>query len=143
MIGKATATVTFSNLNQTYTGSALSPTVTTVPSGLTITPTGYPDTAAGSYSVTATVNDPNYTGSASGTFVIGKATATVTFSNLNQTYTGSALSPTVTTAPSGLSISPTEYPTWPQQLFGHGHGHRSELHGSASGTFGSAKPRRR
>ena len=41
--------MTLSNLNQTYTGSALSPTVTTVPSGLSITPSGYPDTNAGSY----------------------------------------------------------------------------------------------
>ena len=31
---------------------------------------GAPQTAAGSYLVTATVNDPNFVGSASGTFVI-------------------------------------------------------------------------
>jgi hypothetical protein len=110
VINKATATVTLSNMTQTYTGSALSPTVTTVPSGLTITPTGYPDTNAGSYSVTATVNDPNYTGSNSGTFVISAATATVTLSNMTQTYTGSALSPTCATTPSGLTTTLTGAP---------------------------------
>ena len=102
---KASATVSLGNLTLAYTGAALSPTVTTTPSGLSITPTGYPDTNAGSYPVTATVNDPNYAGAASGTFVITKAAATVTLSNMTQTYTGSALSPTVSTTPSGLSTS--------------------------------------
>jgi hypothetical protein len=110
VISKATATVTFSSLTQTYTGSALSPTVTTVPAGLSYSPTGYPDTNVGSYPVTATVTDPNYTGTASGTFTINKATATVTLVNLIQTYTGSALSPTVTTVPAGLSTSLTGAP---------------------------------
>src|SRR5271157_2395477 len=102
-VSQATATITLGNLTQTYTGSALSPTVTTVPSGLAYTLTGGADTNAGSYPVTATITDPNYTGTASGTFVISPAAATVTFSNLTQTYTGSALSPTVTTVPSGLA----------------------------------------
>jgi hypothetical protein len=110
VISKATATVTFSSLTQTYTGSALSPTVTTVPAGLSYSPTGYPDTNVGSYPVTATVTDPNYTGTASGTFTINKATATVTLVNLIQTYTGSALSPTVTTVPAGLNASLTGAP---------------------------------
>ena len=110
VIGKATATVTLSHLSQTYTGSALTPTATTVPSGLTVAFTGAPDTAAGTYPVTATVTDPNYTGSASGSFVIGQASATVTLGNLTPTYTGSALSPTVTTAPTGLALNLTGAP---------------------------------
>jgi hypothetical protein len=77
-VSKAQATVTLGNMSQTYTGSALSPTVATVPSGLSIIPTGYPDTNAGSYQVTATVTDPNYTGSARGTFTINKAATTIT-----------------------------------------------------------------
>ncbi len=109
-VNNATATCAFSNLTQTYTGAALSPTVTTVPAGLSYSSTGYPDTNAGSYPVTCTITDPSYTGSASGTFVINKATAMVTFSNLTQTYTGAALSPTVTTVPAGLSYSSTGYP---------------------------------
>ena len=59
---QATATVTLSKLTQTYTGSALSPTVTTVPAGLSYSLTGAPDTKAGSYPVTATINNSNYTG---------------------------------------------------------------------------------
>jgi hypothetical protein len=109
-ISKATATVTLSNLSQTYTGSALTPTVTTTPAGLSYNLTGAPDTNAGSYSVTATITDANYAGTASGTFIINKAAATVALSNLTQTYTGAALSPTVTTTPSGLSYSLTGAP---------------------------------
>jgi hypothetical protein len=70
LAAKATATVNLSNLTQTYTGSALAPTATTVPAGLTIVWTGTPQTNAGTYPVTATVNDANYQGSASGTFTI-------------------------------------------------------------------------
>jgi hypothetical protein len=79
VVNQATATVVLSNLSQTYTGSALSPTVTTTPAGLNVTLTGAPQTNAGSYSVTATVNNSNYAGSASGTFVIGKASQTLSF----------------------------------------------------------------
>ena len=45
-------------------------------------------------SATVTITDPNYQGSATGTFLINKADATVTLSNLTQTYTGSPLTPT-------------------------------------------------
>ncbi|MBW8866801.1 MAG: hypothetical protein JF610_05610 [Acidobacteria bacterium] len=69
-ITPATATVALGNLSQTFTGAPLSPTVTTVPAGLAVVVTGAPQTAAGSYVVTATVADPNYDGTASGTFVI-------------------------------------------------------------------------
>jgi hypothetical protein len=69
-IAQAPATVTLSNLSQTYTGTALSPNVTTNPTGLAYSLTGAPDTAPGSYNVTAMVTNPNYAGSASGTFVI-------------------------------------------------------------------------
>jgi hypothetical protein len=76
-VTQAAATVTLSNLTQTYTGSVLTPTVTTVPANLAIAWAGAPDTAAGTYTVTATVTDPNYTGSASGSFVVNKATPTI------------------------------------------------------------------
>jgi hypothetical protein len=69
-IGRATAAVTLGNLTQTYTGSPLTPTATTSPAGLAIGWTGVPQTNAGSYPVTATVNDANYQGSAAGTFTI-------------------------------------------------------------------------
>ncbi|MGA2357550.1 MAG: FG-GAP-like repeat-containing protein [Terriglobales bacterium] len=103
-VNQAAATVTLGNMTQTYTGRPLTPTATTNPPGLTIVWTGAPDTNVDSYPVTATVNDPNYQGSASGNFVINKATAGVTLSNMTQTYTGSPLTPTATTSPSGLTI---------------------------------------
>ena len=87
-VNKATATVTLSNLTQTYTGSPLYPTATTNPSGLAIVWTNAPQTNAGNYSVTATVNDPNYQGSASGTFVISKADATCSISGYTGVYDG-------------------------------------------------------
>ena len=106
---KIPATVTLSALTQTYTGSALTPTATTVPSGLTIVWTAAPQTAAGTYSVTATINDPAYFGSASGSFVIQKVTPTVTVTGTTSfTYTGAAQGPnTYTTSPSGDTGTPT------------------------------------
>jgi hypothetical protein len=66
----APASISLSNLTQTYTGGPLSPTVTTNPPGLSFNLTGAPDTAQGSYSVTATITNPNYSGSTSSTFTI-------------------------------------------------------------------------
>src|SRR5262249_49059369 len=111
--GKTPATVTLSSMTQTYTGSALTPSATTNPPGLAITWTNAPQIQVGSYSVTATVNDPNYQGSASGTFNTNKAkksTASVMLSNLTQTYTGGPLIPTATTNPPGLPITWTNPP---------------------------------
>ena len=102
---KAPATVTLANFSQTYTGGPLSPSASTSPASLAFTWTGAPQTNAGSYPVTATVNEQNYQGSASGTFVIQPAPATVTLADLSQTYTGLPLSPTVTTIPAGLTYS--------------------------------------
>jgi large repetitive protein len=110
-VGKATAAVALSSLSQTYAGSALAATASTVPNGLTVTFTyngsATPPTAAGSYTVTGTVSDSNYTGTTSGTMVIGMATAAVTLSSLSQTYSGSALAATASTAPSGLTVALT------------------------------------
>lgn len=104
-ITPGTATVTLANLSQAFTGGPLAPTATTNPPGLAVTIAGAPQTNAGSYAVTATVNDANYTGTATGTFTIAKAQATVTLANLTQTFTGGPLSPTVTTVPSGLVVA--------------------------------------
>lgn len=73
----APATVTLSNLAQTYDGAPKPVTATTDPPGLTISITydGSPDAPvdAGSYAVSAVITDPNYQGSASGTLVIEAA----------------------------------------------------------------------
>jgi MBG domain-containing protein/YDG domain-containing protein/CARDB protein/galactose oxidase-like protein/Kelch motif protein len=72
IISQAPATLTL-GLNATYTGSAQTPTATTSPANLAVTWTNAPQTNAGTYNVTATINDPNYTGSKSGDFVISPA----------------------------------------------------------------------
>jgi uncharacterized repeat protein (TIGR01451 family) len=105
------ATVTLSNLTRTYTGSPLGATVTTSPAGLAVSVT-YAGSAtlptnAGTYAIVATVTEPGYSGSASGSFVIEQAAATVTLSNLSQTFTGSPRPVTVATSPVGLSTSVT------------------------------------
>src|SRR6202140_5048385 len=111
---KAAATVTLSNLTQTYNGTLKPVTVTTIPSGLAVTVTyngsSIVPTNAGSYSVVATVNDPNYQGSANGTLTVNKAAATVTLGNLLQTYTGGALTPTAATVPANLTVTWTGAP---------------------------------
>ncbi len=114
--GQTAATVTLTNLAQTYTGSPLPVTVTTSPASLTVGltytgasygPTSTAPTAPGSYTVVGTINDPDYTGTTTVTLVISKAPATVTLTNLAQTYTGSPLPVTVTTSPASLTVGLT------------------------------------
>jgi choice-of-anchor C domain-containing protein len=82
-IGKAVAAVALDGLAQTFDGTTKAATATTTPGGLSVnfgyTQAGIPVTPmnAGSYVVTATVNDVNYQGSASATLTIAKATLIV------------------------------------------------------------------
>src|SRR5206468_4139374 len=107
-INKAPATLTLSNLTQTYDGTAKSVTATTNPAGVNISITYNGSTTAptnvGSYAVVASETDPNYVGpNATGTLTITQGTATITLSNLTQTYNGSPKSATVTTSPTNLT----------------------------------------
>jgi sugar lactone lactonase YvrE len=106
--GPGMAGITLGNLGASYTGSPQGVTVTTNPSGLSTSVTyngsATLPTAVGSYPVVATITDPNYTGTASGTFVINKATAIVTLSNLTATYNGLAQAVKATTSPAGLAV---------------------------------------
>ncbi len=108
VIAKATAAVTLGDLSATYDGSAHAATATTTPSGLTVNLTygnsATPPVNTGTYTVTATVADTNYTGSATGSLVISPAAATLTLENLNATYTGKAIAVTAVTAPTGLPV---------------------------------------
>ena len=61
----------------------------------------------------AVISDTNYQGSASGTLVINKATATVNLTNLSQTYDGTPKSATATTVPAGLTVNVTYTPASP------------------------------
>jgi hypothetical protein len=107
-ISKATATVSLSNLTQTYDGSAKSATATTNPSGKTVVitysqnsqPVASP-TNAGSYDVSATINDANYQGSASGSLTISKAGSTTTVTVSNATFDNSTHGGTATVVGAG------------------------------------------
>lgn len=73
----AGAGVLLSGLTQTYAAAQRTVSVITEPAGLPVVVTyagqATPPTQVGSYPVVATVNDPDYTGSATGTLVINKA----------------------------------------------------------------------
>jgi|GEM_PF-477300 len=77
-INKSTATLTLSNLSQSYDGTPKSVTVTTTPSGLTGVSVTYNGSSTapslpGSYSVVASLNNTNYTASpVSGTLTIAQ-----------------------------------------------------------------------
>src|SRR5439155_19078410 len=104
-ITQGTATITLSNLTQTYNGSPKAATVTTSPSNLTGVSITYDGSAtaptnAGSYAVVASLNNANYTASnATGTLTINKAAAKITRTSVRQDYRGPPRSVTDTTSP--------------------------------------------
>ncbi|MCC6414443.1 MAG: immunoglobulin domain-containing protein, partial [Opitutaceae bacterium] len=108
VIAKAPAVVVLNNLTTTYNGAPQPVTVTTAPTGLAVTVTYNGSTTAptnaGSYPVTAVVNDTLYAGSVSGTLVINKALATVVLGGLSPVYTGNPQTPHATTNPTGLAV---------------------------------------
>jgi hypothetical protein len=101
IISNASATITLSNMTQTYDGSAKSPTATTNPSGLDVTfsysQQGSPVTTlinAGTYDVMATISDLTYEGSTSGIVVIDKATPLITWATPTNIIYGTPLDST-------------------------------------------------
>lgn len=111
IVAKASANISLSNLVATFDGTAHSATVTTDPAALAVdikySGSANAPTGAGNYDVLATVMDPNYSGTTTGTLTINKASATITISNTNQIYDGSAKSVTVTTSPSNVATKVT------------------------------------
>jgi hypothetical protein len=105
VISKATAGVTLGDLAATYDGNAKPASAVTTPSGLKVNLAydglSNAPTVAGTYAVVATVDESNFAGSASGSLVIGKGTASVTLGNLEQTV-GAVTPVTVSTVPLGL-----------------------------------------
>lgn len=105
-IYKAIATVTLTNLSVTYDGLPKPVTVTTNPANRPVVVTydgGYVVPGnPGSYSAVATVNDPNYQGSGSGTLVISPAPTT-----LNANFTSASTVPLTTSIyyPSGATVN--------------------------------------
>jgi hypothetical protein len=91
-INKAPVSFTLGNLTQTYDGTAKSITVvSSTPSGVAYVINYLGNrTDAGSCPVLVVANNPNYTGSTSGTLAIAKANATVSVSGYTGTYDAAA-----------------------------------------------------
>ncbi len=108
-INKAAATVVLNGLTQTYDGTPRVVTATTTPAGLTVEITydgsATAPTNAGSYAIAATVNDPNYEGSTTGTLVVNKADQTIAFAALADKTFGDPDFSVSATATSGLGVS--------------------------------------
>jgi len=109
-IGKGVAQIALSNLSQVADGSAKAVGVSTSPAGLVTVVTydgsATASSAVGSYAVSVTVQDADYSGSAEGTLTILEA-ATINFGDLLASYTGDPISPTITTTPAGLKVNVT------------------------------------
>ncbi|HMQ31286.1 MAG TPA: PxKF domain-containing protein, partial [Chloroflexaceae bacterium] len=108
-VAPAAATVSLSGLSHSYDGGAKAATVATSPAGLSVSVTYDGATAApvnaGSYAVAATVTDPNYAGSASGTLVIAQAEQSVSLTGVPATATAGASFSVGATASSGLAVT--------------------------------------
>jgi hypothetical protein len=111
---KKMATITLGGLTQTYTGDPRIVTASTAPqAGLSVVikynnSTTAPS-AAGSYSIQATVDDPSWQGSTNGTLSVGQSEPVVIVTcPATAVYTGSPLTPCSATATApGLSTTPT------------------------------------
>ncbi len=91
VVNQATASVTLGSLAQTYDGTPKAASASSVPSGLSVSfsysgasgtvygPSATAPTSAGAYTVSATVSDPNYSGSGSATLIVSKATPIITW----------------------------------------------------------------
>ncbi|HEV2861284.1 MAG TPA: pectinesterase family protein [Pyrinomonadaceae bacterium] len=108
---KLTAAVTLSNLAQNATGSPAAVAVATEPAGLPVNVTynggPVPPTAIGSYAVVATIDHPDYQGTATGTLVIDRTPVAVTLSNLAHTFDNTPKAATVKTSPAGPAVTVT------------------------------------
>lgn len=107
-VGKAASVLTLGNLFATFDGMPKSATATTNPDGLgvTITYNGWTPApiGAGTYTVTATIADARFAGTATGTLTIEKASQTITFAGpADQAFTTNPLTLTAS-ATSGLDV---------------------------------------
>ncbi|MES2440471.1 MAG: MBG domain-containing protein [Verrucomicrobiota bacterium] len=127
VVNKASIGITLEGLTQTYDGSPKPVVATCAPesliqpdtsdgsSGSVVAPgsaaisisyegSPTPPTNAGSYSVFASISDPNYEGTLAQTLTIRKATAAITWSGLAPVYDGSPKPVGCTTVPNGLAV---------------------------------------
>lgn len=108
-VPKTVAQVELQNLVQTYDGNERIVTASTTPTGLAVVITYngslIPPTNAGSYAVTGAIDDVTYQGSATGTLLVAKASATVNLNDLLTTYNATGQCASASTAPSGLLVN--------------------------------------
>ncbi len=82
-VTKTTASVTLDGLNQVYDGAPRIVTATTNPAGLNVLvlygSSLVPRVNAGTYNITASISDPIYQGTATGTLVVAKAPQNISF----------------------------------------------------------------
>ena len=108
-IGKGAATVSFdeATLVQTFDGTVKTVSTTTAPAGLTVVVsfTGTPQNA-GSYPVSATIDDLNYEGTASATLMIDMAAQSIGFDALaNRTFGDAPFTVSATGGDSGNPVT--------------------------------------
>ncbi|MEI7903398.1 MAG: MBG domain-containing protein, partial [bacterium] len=106
---KAVASVVLGGLTHTYNCASKAASASTTPSGLTVNLTYNGSTNcpvnAGSYTVVGTINDLNYTGSATGTLTVVKASQTIAFNALPQVTADASAVPLNAASSSGLPIT--------------------------------------
>ena len=110
-VGKAAATVTIADSEQTFDGSGKSVTITTDPAGLNSTVTYNGESTlpvdAGTYDLQVDVSSDNYSGTATGSLTIAPAAVTFTIGKLSQVYDGSGKEVTVVSDPEGVDATVT------------------------------------
>src|SRR5690606_8578108 len=108
-VTKASGTVVLGDLVQTYDGTPKAATATTTPPGLTVNFTyngsATAPTQTGSYGVVATIADPIYAGSASGSFVIEKAPQVIDFPAIADQLTTATVNLEATGGASGNAVT--------------------------------------
>lgn len=112
VLAKASATVTLSNLEQTYNGTPRPITVTTAPEETLVVNVTYDGstaapTNAGSYEVIGAINDFDYEGTTTETLTIARMPVAVILGQLVQTYDGTVKTVSVATLPSGFPTTVT------------------------------------
>lgn len=110
-VNKVPSTVTLSNLAVTWSSNSLVPAVKTTPAGVNVVltyngSTNIP-TSAGTYTVVATVDDPNYSGTVTNLLTISKATQVITFAPMTNRLSINQLNNVVVSASSSSGLPVT------------------------------------
>jgi uncharacterized delta-60 repeat protein len=114
VVGKAPLTIVLGSLSHQYNGAAKSATATTnVPEGysvqvaITYNGSASAPVNAGTYAIAASIDDPNFSGSATGEMVITKAPLAFSVSPEPLVYNGNPRAPQLVFSPAGIPVSLT------------------------------------